>query len=232
MKVALQFSGGRDSLALLYLMKPWWDETLVTWTNTGAAYTSTIELMNNIRSLVPHFLEIKTNQPMQVALYGYPTDVVPLHCTFGGHAYHGPKNIMLQDSFSCCNANIWQPMHEAMKRRGITTILRGQRRGERYKNPLPGGTVVDGITVLYPIEGWTTQRVDWFLKDNNVEIPSYYATELKSHDCWSCTGYLDEDGGRIANLPLEQRLVVQDRLQRIYETTLVEMQPLYDIVKQ
>jgi len=32
----LQLSGGKDSLACLYLLKPKWDDLIVAWVNTGA----------------------------------------------------------------------------------------------------------------------------------------------------------------------------------------------------
>jgi 3'-phosphoadenosine 5'-phosphosulfate sulfotransferase (PAPS reductase)/FAD synthetase len=74
----LQFSGGKDSLACLFLLREQWDEMTVLWVNAGAAFPETVGLMEKIRALVPHFLEVRTNQPAQVAELGYPVDVLPL----------------------------------------------------------------------------------------------------------------------------------------------------------
>jgi 3'-phosphoadenosine 5'-phosphosulfate sulfotransferase (PAPS reductase)/FAD synthetase len=51
-KAVLQFSGGKDSLACLLLLRPWWDRLTVMWVNTGAAFPETLELMEAVRSRV------------------------------------------------------------------------------------------------------------------------------------------------------------------------------------
>ena len=50
-KIALQFSGGKDSLAVLYLCKEWWNKITVVWLNTGSAFPETIAQMEGIYSL-------------------------------------------------------------------------------------------------------------------------------------------------------------------------------------
>lgn len=224
---ALQFSGGKDSLAILHLYRDQLDTILVAWVNTGAAYPATIAQMNAIAQTVPHFLEIQSDQPAQIEEYGFPSDVVPLHSTSIGRAWvKSETTYRIQDSFNCCAANRWLPMRTVMKERGITKVIHGQRRAEKYTVPITNGIVIDGVEYILPIEDWTDAQVFAYLKENNVSLPDYYAKgEGKSHDCWSCTGYLDEDQSRIRNLPREQYAEVMRRLDTIDEAITLHSVP-------
>jgi phosphoadenosine phosphosulfate reductase len=233
LKTALQFSGGRDSQVILHLFHDRLDEILVTWVNTGAAYSGVIELMEKTKQSVPHFLEVHSDQPKQIAQFGYPADVIPLHLTAIGHiVVKGDSPIVIQDSFHCCRANIWEPMRNAMQQRGITTIIRGQRRAEKYTAPMVNGCVDNGITYLFPLEDWTDEDVSQYFHDNNMRLPVYYENEGKSHDCWSCTGYLDEDHGRISHLPIPQRLEVMRRLHKINKGIGEALAPLKQLLDE
>ena len=63
-RIALQVSGGRDSLACFYLLKDagLLDKVTVYWVNTGDAFPETIEIMDLVRDMTPHFVEISGNQ--------------------------------------------------------------------------------------------------------------------------------------------------------------------------
>lgn len=231
---ALQFSGGKDSLALLTLWRAKLADTLVCWVNTGASYPETLAQMRTLKETVPHFLEITSDQPTQVDREGYPTDLVPLHFTpMGRETVDEPYNklVRLQDTFRCCSANIWQPLYQAMKANGITTVLRGQKRVDKYKAAYLSGYREDGITYIFPLQNWTDADVFKYLADNNVPLPVHYSRgEKKGHDCWSCTGYLDEDAGRIHNLPRDRREEVMRRLQAISATILYQWKPLAQLL--
>ena len=73
-KVALQFSGGKDSCVLLHLLAPYLDQLTVVWANSGDAAKETLDQMDRVRDLVPHFLEVKSDQPKQIDQFGYPTE--------------------------------------------------------------------------------------------------------------------------------------------------------------
>ena len=47
-KIALQCSGGKDSLALLHLMWPFWDKLTVYWLDTGDSFPETEERMASV----------------------------------------------------------------------------------------------------------------------------------------------------------------------------------------
>ena len=229
---ALQFSGGKDSLALLHLWREKLDHTLVCWVNTGAAYPDTVRQMFQIAANVPHFLEINSDQPGNVKENGYPTDLVPLHFIPQGRAaVTTERDYRIQDTFSCCSANIWVPLAQAMKAHGITTVLRGQKNSDKYKAPFKSGYSQDGVTYIFPLEEWTDADVFKYLAENNQALPAHYSRgERKSHDCWNCTGYLDEDAGRIHNLPVAQQTETIRRLRVINAAIKFQAQPLKQIL--
>ncbi len=203
----LQFSGGKDSLACLYLLEPIWDDLTVLWCNTGSAYEETLDLMERVKKLVPHFAEVKSNQPKFIEEYGNPVDVLPIRRTNFGQYIHGTESKKFTDYLSCCNANIWQPVREASK--GYANIFRGQRLEDDKKSRIRNGDVIDGQTYLFPIENWTTQDVISYLGER---LPKYYQTEKTSHDCWNCTAYLEDNFARIHALPNEKKEYVIDVL--------------------
>jgi 3'-phosphoadenosine 5'-phosphosulfate sulfotransferase (PAPS reductase)/FAD synthetase len=77
-KPILQFSGGADSLACLWLLREHWPRLTVVWVNTGDCFPETSELMRKVRELVPHFHEVRSDQPAQIRRWGYPVDVLPI----------------------------------------------------------------------------------------------------------------------------------------------------------
>ncbi|WOJ93371.1 phosphoadenosine phosphosulfate reductase family protein [Congregibacter variabilis] len=216
MVTALQFSGGKDSLACLHLFESEWDDIYVVWVNTGAAYPDVIEYMEEWRQVLPNFVEVKTDQPGNIAKYGWPADVVPINSTSIGRKLMSGDGPVIQDYLSCCGRNIWAPMQSAMKDLGATRIIRGQRADDSHKGPLKSGQLVDGVEYVYPLENWSEQDVFDYLRSVDAQIPSYYAKgEVTGRDCWDCTAYLEENVNRIQGLPDEKRVEMERRISLI-----------------
>lgn len=191
-------------------MREQWSDLHVFWLNTGAAYDEVAAYMERIRALVPNFHEIPGAQQLSIEQFGWPADVVPVSATRDGHSVHGTKGLMFQSYLQCCARSIWVPMYEAMVKYGVTHIYRGQRRSDTRRAPITSGTVVDGITYLFPIEDWTREQVFSYCHEHCHEwIPPYYESgERTSRDCWNCTAYLDDNVERINALPTERRVAV------------------------
>lgn len=228
---ALHYSGGKDSRAVLHLYRDQLESVLVVWLNTGAAYPQVEREMQEMARKVPHFLVVRSNQPKQLEQNGFPSDVTPMAHTPLGQLITGGK-VKIQSVFGCCNENIWQPMHEAMRMLSIKRIIRGQRDTEGYRNrAFKHGAVIDGIECVAPLQDWTEQQVLDYLRENDVSIPDYYKTEMTGRDCWSCTAYLKHNATRIANLPTPQKAEMHRRLRIIKQAIEAETSSLTQILE-
>lgn len=228
----LQFSGGKDSRALLHMFKDQLESIIVAWCDSGAAHDETVIDMQKIAKKVPHFLIVRGNQPKQVEQNGYPSDVVPINYTpLGRNLVKSAGEFKVQSTFDCCSANVWKPLHNAVTMLGIKTVIRGQRNDEVYSNKsVTDGKVVDGITYRAPLANWTEAQVFEYLKKNAVSVPDYYKSEGHGRDCWSCTGYLSQSG-RIKNLPVAQKAEVMRRLEHIHRAVEQESVHLRSLVE-
>lgn len=220
--IALQLSGGKDSLACLYLMREHWDRLTVYWCNTGDAFPETVALMDEIRAQVPRFVEIAGQQPAVIEQFGIPTDILPVSGTPMGVANGGQA---MQDRYSCCLRSFMLPMHQRMIEDGITLIIRGQKTADRLKGPLRSGDVDGGIEYLFPVEGWTDGQVLAYLREQNAPLPRFYEVMGSSPDCMTCSAYWETGAAKyLKRYHFEQFKVVQARLDAINEAVAEHIQ--------
>jgi 3'-phosphoadenosine 5'-phosphosulfate sulfotransferase (PAPS reductase)/FAD synthetase len=191
-KIGLQLSGGKDSIACVYLLRPYLDRITVYWVNTGAAYPETIDVIDALREFIPNFVEISGNQPSVIEQFGIPSDVVPASRTPMGLFGSGSNERMIQDRYSCCMRTIMFPLHQRMIDDGITLVIRGQKTADRLKSTARSGDVIDGIEFLFPVEDWTSDRVMAYLRSVNAPISRVYDVLAGTPDCINCSGWWEE----------------------------------------
>lgn len=191
-RIALQLSGGRDSIACLYLLKPYWDRLTVYWLDTGAAFPETVALIAQVREMVPNFAVIQGHQPQVIEQFGIPSDIVPVSATPIGIEVSGGGTRM-QDRYLCCFRSIMQPMQQRMIDDGITLIIRGQKNADKLKATVRSGEVHDGIEYCFPIEDWDNRKVMRFLSDEGAPIPRFYEMLNSAPDCMTCSAYWEEE---------------------------------------
>lgn len=215
-RIALQFSGGKDSLAVLFLMRPHWERLTVYYLNSGDAFPETMRLIEHVSRMVPRFVEVQGRQPMAQREYGWPSDILTAGASRFAMAfgYSGPALI---DRHDCCYLSIMKPMDERMKSDGVTLLIRGQRNADPVKPPLRSGDCIDGFELFYPIEDWSDAQVMAYLEREGAPIPPYYLEGLSSApDCMHCTAWLEHKGYQyLARHHPEIARVVTDRLQQI-----------------
>lgn len=195
-RIALQFSGGKDSLACLYVMQPYWDLLTVYWLNTGDAFPEAVAVADQIRAMVPRFVEINSDVKFVRDRYGIPSDLVPASNTLMGLVASGSGGQHIQDRYSCCVRGIMKPLHDRMKEDGITLIVRGQKNADNLKGLLRSGQVDDGIEYLFPVEDWSDRKIMSYLKEVDAPTPRFYEVMNTSPDCMGCSAYW-EDGRAI-----------------------------------
>jgi phosphoadenosine phosphosulfate reductase len=226
----LQFSGGKDSLACLYLCEPQWDETTVAWVNTGAAFPETLKQMDEIKALVPHFVEIQSQQSIEQN--GYPVDVLPIASTDVGQQFEGARGRMFQSRYACCGSALWGPTQRAMRSMGATVIIRGQKKADTRKSNIASGTVIEGVRYEFPLEDWTDQDVIEYLASRGVALPANYANMNTGLDCWNCSAYLNENVGKFDYMRQhhpQKHAFVQGVLSDLQQALHRDLAPLRDI---
>jgi phosphoadenosine phosphosulfate reductase len=225
-KIAFQFSGGKDSLAALYLLKDYWEHFTVYWLDTGDAVPEVVRVVEGIAAEVPKFCRIVGEQPYQIAKFGVPSDLLPARNAYLGVLSEEGK-LKIRERGECCFNSLMLPMHRRMLLDGITCIIRGQKLTDKRKAPLRSGAIVQGIEYYFPLEDWDDEKVFTFLKEREIALPSYYALLEASPDCLHCTAYWDESRKQfLKTLHPEAWEIVQNRLHAIADSVRLSFNEL------
>jgi phosphoadenosine phosphosulfate reductase len=196
-RIVLQFSGGKDSLATLELLRPHWKRLTVAWANSGDPFPETLALMADVRARVPNFVEVRGDQPKHIAELGWPVDLIPVKRTPFGRLMHRDDLPNMQGYPLCCGANLWEPMRRFVTEQQATLIIRGSKAADDRRGAERAGSILDGVEFLLPVFGWTDEQTFAFLRREGVEIPEHYAFGTTSLDCRHCTAFLDENAAKM-----------------------------------
>lgn len=190
--IGLQFSGGRDSVATLYKLRPYWDRLTVYHLDTGDQYPEAKAVVAQVAKEVP-ITVIRSDVKRFRDEVAWPADVVPVDNTLFGRRVSGRK-LSLISRYDCCAENLMRPMHERMLADGITLIIRGQRDEDYFNPPKRSGDIEGGVEVLYPVESWSTADVDAYIAENQLPNAAYYAMgAAHGPECMGCTAWMDDN---------------------------------------
>lgn len=224
---ALHFSGGKDSLACLYLLRDQLDQITVYWVNTGDSCPETRAVVDAVRPWIPRFVEVQTDVAAWREENGNPTDLVPANAHFLGVAY-GLSPTRLSNRFDCCFANLMKPMHERMLADGVDAVIRGTKMSDTGKVPAEGKT--DFYDILLPLRDWTHDDVFRFLDSVGApKNPIYdYFTNISAPECMGCTAWWGDGKGKYLRAlhPQAHRehVVKLEKIRRIVHRHLVELE--------
>lgn len=190
--IALQFSGGKDSLACLYLLKDKLDSITVYWCDTGDSCPETKQVIDEVRKWIPRFKVISSDSRKWRKENGIPSDLVPVCSHFLGVNY-GMSDVLISNKFDCCYNNLMLPMHNAMIQDNIDLVIRGTKLSDTGKVPADGKT--DFYEIWLPIKDWTHDDVFMFLDE--VKAPKNAIYEdfkgISAPECLSCTAWWDDN---------------------------------------
>jgi 3'-phosphoadenosine 5'-phosphosulfate sulfotransferase (PAPS reductase)/FAD synthetase len=190
----LAFSGGKDSMACLHLMRS--DLACAIYVDTGKSYPETAELVRYASKLIP-MITVRANRDEQNDREGIPSEVVPVDWTRIGQMLTTKKQTMIQSYLGCCFENIALPLLLKAKEIGATEIVYGQRNDEAHKSTSRNGDVVEGIVRLQPIEDWSSDQVLAYLA-TKMDVPAHYALKHSSLDCYDCTAFRKDSHDRVS----------------------------------
>jgi phosphoadenosine phosphosulfate reductase len=195
-KPALQFSGGKDSLALLHLLKPVLDKITVYNLNTGDSCPETVAVIEDAKTWIPNFVQVQSDVHAWKATNGWPTDLVPARAHAIGLLYN-MNPFPLSNRFDCCHQNLMIPMHEAAVRDGVDLFIRGTKQADTGRVPHEG-PIEGGAHVWLPIRDWSHDDVFTYLRDvSAMSNPIYdHFKAISAPECLHCTAWWDDGKSR------------------------------------
>lgn len=189
-RIALQFSGGKDSLAVAYLLREHWERITFYHVDTGDLLPEVQDVVATIEWQVPKFVRISTDAPGWLDAVGLPSDLVPTTSTAAGLAV-GLSGRRIVDRFDCCASNIMAPMHHRMLSDGITLAIRGTKRCDMPRLPHEGGQT-DSYYLWLPIVDWSDADVFAYLREVGAPICRVYENGTQSPECATCPAWWSE----------------------------------------
>ena len=200
-KAILQFSGGKDSTALLYLTAEsgCLHGVEVAFVNSGAILPEIEDHIAKTCEVLGARLTVLRGDKTVIertATLGLPTDLVP---AWSDSAFawlsRDPPPQLFQAPMSCCSDTLWAPMHAHVLASGCKLVLRGAKAADKHRGVPPGFVDDNGIRYEAPLWDWTNPEIFAYLEKRGVELPRHYAEFTDSFDCWCCTAYLTTDYG-------------------------------------
>lgn len=202
-RIAFQLSGGADSVAALYVMRPSWNLMTIYHLDTGDSFPEKQAVIGRIEQDI-HLTHIQADVRRYRAEIGLASDVVPFDNTPVGRGLSG-RTLRIVSRMECCAANVMLPLHQRMLDEDVTLLIRGTRADE-FKGGLPlrsGHVETDAagrsVELLHPIEDWSKQKVIDFCADQGLPVTPFYSYGMStSPECKGCTAWWSD--GRMAYL--------------------------------
>lgn len=189
-RIALSFSGGKDSLACMYLLREFLPRITVYHLDTGDLMPETHEVVAHAAAMAPNFVRIDTDVGEWIKQHGPPSDVVPY--TAHPLAERMGQRLPISARYDCCFHNVMWPLYQRIKDDGCTLLIRGTKAADMPVLPFATGDVADDIEFLYPLEGWSHDDVFEYLRNVGAPIARYYEHNVGSLDCARCSAWLTD----------------------------------------
>jgi phosphoadenosine phosphosulfate reductase len=190
-KPSVSCSWGKDSTALLYLVRKFCKRALVVFANTGVEYPETYAYRDKMLKewkLNGTYFESKPIKHFWQCVdeYGFPT------LRNAGEWKKGSSNPRMP---RCCHYLKEKPLHDLQKKLGIDVVFRGMTASESMARRLL--TLRKGyayfhksekVRFVHPLVFWSDEDVYSFHKQENIPLNPIYKKTNRC-GCMPCTGF-------------------------------------------
>lgn len=229
MPQALLFSAGKDSTALLELMRPSWNDlTVVTWLPLHA-HPDISERVALVAEAVPNFRLIRANPEVWIAEHGFPSNIVPVESTTAARDAGFTPKTRVAPWTDCCAANFWDPLYATLARHGYTDIITGVKKCDGpHGNVTEPGMRWGPFTFHAPLWLWSDADVVNYLTDKPFGLlPRYTQGCRGSTACRFCSADIRGEGPSTWHWMREHdpdgHRIVADRLRAIRRAALAAL---------
>jgi 3'-phosphoadenosine 5'-phosphosulfate sulfotransferase (PAPS reductase)/FAD synthetase len=185
-KIVLLFSGGKDSLALIYLFREHLDRITILHLDAGDLLPEMRELVAKVEKVVPRFVRIQTDAPAWIAANGIPSDLVPMRAHPINRRPGDGVRRSIVPPFDCCLANRWEPMSRYIEESGATLSIHGQRRADPVPAAFWAAQNAFADRRWHPIEHWSDREVFAYLSEFGAPILPFYSYRTQAPECATC----------------------------------------------
>ena len=197
--IAIYFSGGKDSLAALYVSRPLLERAVVYFADAGAYPHVAAFVRETCERLGASLKVVRPPMPLEDyhAIAGLPADIVPVETSPEMQPYVKRGGMpVLQSHLACCRFLLWEPLHRAVSFDGIRHVIRGSKACDPHVGVPDGFIDRDGIVYRSPLWAWTDADVFAYLEKEGAKLPGYQmeGTANFNWDCILCTAYLNAPG--------------------------------------
>lgn len=195
-RVACGVSGGKDSTAAAYLLRPHWHRIRFYHLDTNDLLPEVQDVVRQLAAILPNLTIIRSDVAGWIAANGLPSDLVP-------HSAHAVGQMMAEgpritSRYDCCYANLMNPIYQRIRRDGNTLLIRGTKRADMNRLPMRSGQCLDGIELLLPLEDWSNADVMDYLREAGAPVSTAYSHFVDLPECATCSAWWRE--GRAAYL--------------------------------
>lgn len=190
-RIALSVSGGKDSLAVAYLLRNEAHRITAYHLSTGDLLPEVEAIVEHVRGMYPHFVTVQTDSMAWIDAHGLPSDLIP-------HSQHpigrmmGEAETVLVARYDCCGANLMGPLYDRIKADGNTLLIRGTKRVDMNHLPIASGESQDDMDVWYPLQEWSNDAVFDYLRAVGAPICRVYEHVTNAPECARCSAWWGE----------------------------------------
>jgi 3'-phosphoadenosine 5'-phosphosulfate sulfotransferase (PAPS reductase)/FAD synthetase len=188
--IALSLSGGKDSLACLYLLRPHMHRITAYHRDTGDLLPEVREIVAEARGMCPNFVHLQGDVMAWHREHGLPTDLLPHSAEHIGQAMGEGQRLVTR--YTCCYGNLMAPLFDRIRADGNTLLIRGTKRVDMKRLPMASGDVVDGLELLLPLQEWSNTDVFEYLRREGAPICRIYEYVTNAPECARCPAWWGE----------------------------------------